>query len=220
MKQDNFYYMFVGLLALLLLAPVIAHIFPAASGLIIQIALMTVMVIGVWSLQADNKLFITGIILAATGVILSLANYFQDSKILSLITLSVLLVFCILSAIEAMKQILFSGKIDANKLVGSICIYLLLGIIWSLFYIFIAYFSSDAFTGLAITTESNTPWELELIYYSFVTLTTLGYGDINPVSGYARSLAYLEAVCGQFYIAILVASLVSSLISDKQQENK
>jgi hypothetical protein len=118
-----------------------------------------------------------------------------------------------------MKQILFRGRIDANKLVGSICIYLLLGIIWSLFYIFIAYFSSDAFTGLAIATENNTPWELELIYYSFVTLTTLGYGDINPVSGYARSLAYLEAVCGQLYIAILVASLVSSLISDKQKEN-
>jgi len=220
MKQDNFYYMLAGLLVLLLLAPAIAHMFPAGSGLIIQIALMTVMVIGVWSLQADSRFFIIGIILASIGTILSVVNYFQDSRIISLITLSVLLVFCVLSAIEAMKQILFSGRIDANKLVGSICIYLLLGIIWSLFYIFIAYFTADAFTGLTLGTDNNTPWELELIYYSFVTLTTLGYGDINPVSAYARSLAYLEAICGQFYIAILVASLVSSLISDKQQEMK
>ena len=49
-----------------------------------------------------------------------------------------------------------------------------------------------------------------------MTLTTLGYGDITPVSATARSLAYLQAIAGQFYIAVLVAGLVSAYISDKQ----
>ncbi len=56
----------------------------------------------------------------------------------------------------------------------------------------------------------------EFIYYSFVTITTLGYGDIYPLIPFARSLAYLEAVCGQLYIALLVASLVGGYMSSKQ----
>ena len=59
----------------------------------------------------------------------------------------------------------------------------------------------------------------EYIYFSFVTLSTLGYGDISPASEIARSLVYLEAICGQFYIAILVASLVGAHMSE-QAENK
>ena len=70
MKQNNFYYMFVGLLAFLLLAPIITHLFPHGSGIIIQIAFMSIMVIGVGSLQADSRFFIAGIVLALMGVIL------------------------------------------------------------------------------------------------------------------------------------------------------
>ena len=56
-------------------------------------------------------------------------------------------------------------------------------------------------------------WDSEWLYFSFVTMTTLGYGDIAPVSAIARVLAYMQAVFGQFYIAILVAGLVGAYIS-------
>ena len=56
-------------------------------------------------------------------------------------------------------------------------------------------------------------WDSEWLYFSFVTMTSLGYGDISPVSAIARALAYLEAVSGQFYIAILVAGLVGAHMS-------
>ena len=55
----------------------------------------------------------------------------------------------------------------------------------------------------------------ELAYYSFVTLTTLGYGDITPATPYARALSNLEAIFGQFYIAILVAALVGIYIANR-----
>jgi hypothetical protein len=59
------------------------------------------------------------------------------------------------------------------------------------------------------------PWDSDWLYFSFVTMTTLGYGDLLPLSGAARLLAYLQAVFGQFYIAILVAGLVSAYISSR-----
>ena len=60
--------------------------------------------------------------------------------------------------------------------------------------------------------RSDSSW----LYFSFVTLTTLGYGDITPVSATARSLSFMQAVAGQFYVAVLVAGLVSAYISDRR----
>ncbi len=57
----------------------------------------------------------------------------------------------------------------------------------------------------------------ELMYYSFVTITTLGYGDLTPLKPMVRTLAYLEAILGQFYVAILVAWLVGMYLSSKNQ---
>ncbi len=217
MKQGNFVYMLIGLLVFLLLAPAITQYFPTGSTIIIQLAFMSVMVIGVWSFEGDTKWFIAGISLAILGVILSITNFFFESRVIFLTSLANILAFCVLSAVDAMKQILFSGRITTNKLIGSVCIYLLLGLIWGLIYIFIAEVSPDAFKGLTLSSDLSSTWEY--IYYSFVTLTTLGYGDISPVNAYARVLAYLEAIAGQLYIAILVASLVGAHIVD-QQNNK
>ena len=111
----------------------------------------------------------------------------------------------------AARQVLFTGSIDDNKIVGAICIYLLLGLIWTMMYLLIAEAVPDAFIGL-----QQAPWYdnfSELSYYSFVTLTTLGYGDITPNLPIPRFLAYMEAVVGVLYIAILVASLVGVRMS-------
>jgi len=63
-------------------------------------------------------------------------------------------------------------------------------------------------------------WDSEWLYFSFVTMTTLGYGDILPVSAAARGLAYMQAIVGQFYIAILVAGLVSAYVSNRGEPDR
>lgn len=111
----------------------------------------------------------------------------------------------------AAKQVLFSGPIDGNKIVGAICIYLLMGLIWALLYLFIAQTIPDAFNGL-----EQLVWYDNFAdghYFSFVTLTTLGYGDISPIVPIARFLVYMEAIVGVFYLTILVASLIGIRIS-------
>jgi len=218
MKQDNFIYLFIGILIFLLIAPAIRQWFPANSPAILQVAFMVMMIMGVWSLQADKKLFLLGSLLAFSGVSLAAFNIFIDSAVVRLSSLTILLLFCILSAGVAMRQILFVQKIDANKLFGSVCIYFLIGIIWALLYGFVDYANHDSFIGIVEETDHGRQWEF--IYYSFVTLTTLGYGDISPVSPLARSLAYLEAIFGQIYIAILVASLVGAYLSGRKSSDK
>jgi voltage-gated potassium channel len=213
MKQGNFIYMLVGLLILLVIAPTFAEYLPEASSLGVSLTFISILFIGVWSLYGHNLWFYTGFILAIFCVALSILNFFLESENIRLLSLFVVLLFCILSVVIAMKQILFSGQISANKLVGSVCIYLLIGVIWAIMYILIDLLTVDAFRGLSIQAENQSTWEY--IYFSFVTLTTLGYGDISPVNEVARTLTYIEAICGQFYIAILVASLVGAHMSDR-----
>ncbi len=200
--------MLIGLLSLLLLTPIMARYLPDGAGRGIQIAFMLIMFIGVWSLQSDKRLFSIGITLTAFDIIISAINFFLQSAQLQLLSLVLVLLFCILSAVIAMRQILFKGKVSTNKLVGSICIYLLIGIIWAFFYFFIDLLNMGAFEGLEAHKGHGAIWEY--IYFSFVTLTTLGYGDISPVNEVARTMVFLEAICGQFYLAILVASLVGA----------
>jgi len=117
----------------------------------------------------------------------------------------------------AARQVLFTGPIDGNKIVGAICIYLLMGLVWTLSYLFIAQAMPGAFNGL----EQVIWYEnfADVAYYSFVTLTTLGYGDISPVIPIARFLVYMEAIVGVFYMAILVASLIGIRTSKLHSEN-
>jgi voltage-gated potassium channel len=94
------------------------------------------------------------------------------------------------------------------------CIYLLLGLSWALLYAFLNRIAPGSFSGMQHTALELQVWEF--VYTSFVTLTTLGYGDISPMTPIARSLAYMEAIVGQFYLAVLVASLVGTYIADRQ----
>lgn len=218
MQQGNFIYMLIGLLLLVLIGPAISHLFPELSGIITSLAFLSVMVVGVWSLNIDRKWYLVAISLMIIGLMSSFINIFITSKAVYMFGLFVTFLFCILSMVIAMRHILFSGSITVNKIVGSVCIYMLLGIAWAILYIFMDVIDPGAFKGMTLDLDNRNVWNY--IYYSFVTLTTLGYGDINPVNQYARALAYIEAICGQVYIAVLVASLVGAHLADRQIEKK
>ena len=129
--------------------------------------------------------------------------------------LVILLGYLTLTIWLAMKQVLFTGPIDSNKVVGAVCVFLLAGLAWTTLYMILVLFNPEAFYGLDLG-----PWYdifPDLVYFSFVSLTTLGYGDIGPTAPIARFLVFMEAIVGQFYIAILVASLVGILVSSDQK---
>lgn len=103
---------------------------------------------------------------------------------------------------------IFDGRrITGDDILGSICAYLLLAIFWASVYGLVQVFVPDAFAVGGEVVEQLT--EHRLVYFSFVTLSTLGYGDVTPAAPIVQDLAVLTAVSGVFYLATLVAVLVS-----------
>jgi Ion channel len=120
-----------------------------------------------------------------------------------------------LSAVVA-RAVFGPGKVTFHRIVGGILLYLTIGLTFVALFGLVAIVIPDAFKGLE-PLKGNFAIAGNLIYFSFVTLTTIGYGDIVPVHPYARGLANLEAVIGQLYPATLLARLVSlEIVGDKR----
>ena len=215
--KNNFLYLIVSLV-ILLLAGALVDQFPTDLGPhILQAVTVITLASGVVGLRASRLLVRTGFGFTASVLLIVVLGILLDVAGLSYLHLFVLVLYYVWATWLAAKQVLFTGSIGTNEIVGAISIYLLIGLIWGLLYLFMAQASPGAFNGLeqAVWYENFA----DAAYYSFVTLTTLGYGDISPVSPVARFLVYMEAIVGVFYMAILVASLIgvriSTLRSDK-----
>jgi Ion channel len=124
-------------------------------------------------------------------------------------------VFLAFAAVVILRHVLAATRVSNDTISGAICCYLLLGVFFAFLYaaVALAYPGSFIIDGKTITANLTSFFYQHeigrLIYFSFVTLATVGYGDITPLSPPARSLAMLESVAGQFYVAILIARLVS-----------
>lgn len=217
-KEDNFSYLLFSLFFLLLSSALvdqfIAHSLLGQS-LVMAFTVIS-MTIGVWSLRSSRYNFNKGIGLIATAIAISTLVLVLDKAELSFIHLFIMLYFFIITLKVAAQQVLFSNQITTNNIIGSICIFLLLGLIWVILYLLLAEFVPTAFSGLASQVwQKNLP---DFIYFSFVTLTTLGFGDLLPVSPMARFLVYIEAIVGVFYMAIVVSSLVSAGMANIQKK--
>lgn len=115
-------------------------------------------------------------------------------------------------ALVILAKVVRSGTITSQRIQGAIAVYLLLGLVWASAYKWTELINPGAFTGTGVSGLQGTSW----IYYSFVTLTTMGYGDITPVHPVARSLAAAEALTGQLYIAIIISRLVALEIASRR----
>jgi hypothetical protein len=210
-RSIRFGYLFLGLMAALA-AEGLATTWAPESEWIVQAALTLFLVVGVWSLHERRSAFHTGLALAALGVATSLGHALTTSPVLQALNLAVIGGFCVVTVSIATRQVLTtSGPVDQDRLMGSLCIYLLLGILWAVYYALIEMLDSGAF-HYAVPVGATLP-SSHFLYYSFVTLTTLGYGDVVPISPLVRTASYLEAVIGQVYLTVLVASLVGRHVS-------
>ena len=121
---------------------------------------------------------------------------------LAMITLGFVIVNLVRSTLEA-------RQVDARVLSAGIAAYLIIGLLWSLAYLLVGRLTPEAFAFPASDGTHHAITRFDAFYFSFVTLSTVGYGDISPVSKVARMLAVTEAMTGMLYVAVLIARLVS-----------
>lgn len=188
---------------------------PSVAGqALIEVWFAFVLLAGVWTVWRYRR---QAILLTVVIVIVELVRWLHRQmpaaglapwEALSGAVAFGILVFLVLN------RVFRAGPITVQRIEGAVAVYLLFGLMWAEVYQFLDLLNPGAFQFPSGAAGASDRLSL-LLYFSFVTLTTLGYGDIVPVHPAARSLAMLEALTGQLYPAILIARLVSMEIASK-----
>ncbi len=214
-KDDNFYFLLAALLGLLFISAFMQQLFAGGQKTILALIIIClgVSIAGVHREKVFYRNWYGFLLFLAA---ISGTFTFLETVDLSLVTLFTLLFFLLSHTYTALKQVMITDYVSGNQIVGSICVYLLLGLSWSFIYLIQLELFPTAFNGIEYK-----PWLdnlFEAVYFSFITLTTVGYGDISPALPIPRFFVFIESILGGFYLAIMVASLVSSRLS--QSDNK
>jgi len=211
-QQDNFIYLTFALILLLLGTALAQQFFEASTQRLMQSTTVITLLVAVWGVESKQFILRKTLIFPLAIFAVALFSSWLDNAGFDQFYLLLLLSFFVSTAFKTAKQVLFTGVIDGNKILGAICLYLLLGLIWAVLFTLLQLELSGSFQAM----QHHNQWYVlfpDFVYFSFVTMTTLGFGDIAPTLPIARFLVYLEAIVGQFYLAILVASLVGSRMS-------
>ena len=150
------------------------------------------------------------IVLAVIGLTLTWMAHIRQEWSLIILSVVIGMLFLLLLLAFLIVQVLRAGTVTAHRLRGAVVVYLLIGGMWSFFYFLVALTIPDAFNwpkGLA--TDDWQAVQQVLTYFSFTTLTTVGYGDVTPAIPLTRTLAIFEALAGQLYLVITLTRLVS-----------
>jgi hypothetical protein len=144
----------------------------------------------------------------------------QPKNTVVMIGHGLVIVFYSWAAVLIVASLFRRQAVSPDSVFGAICGYLLLGMAWGVLYSMLDTIRPGSFevgSRLAEQVQADHSRIHLFTYYSFITLTTVGYGDVTPLSTPARTCAWLEALTGQFYLAVLVAGLVGALLAKKSE---
>jgi hypothetical protein len=182
---------------------------PFPQARIVEYVLLAVSVgIAIAELRAPGQRRVVPISVAAGVIFVSAVDHSQRLKDWPLAASGIVAVFAAIVVWLVYGSAMRSHRPVGDRIVGAICVYLLIGLAYGSVYETLAAVIPGSFRFPA-----DTAWiassALRYRYFSFVTLATVGYGDVTPATPLAGTLAFLEAIVGQFYIGITVARLVS-----------
>jgi hypothetical protein len=206
------------LIALVVVFIGIPFIEPFDNAKHIDALLMTlVLVSGVLAVGGHRRTLILGVILvlpALTGKWIN--HYWPEQASVEFFYLAGL-VFLVFLIWEFLHFILRAPRVNSEVICAGLSIYLLLGLLWMFAYLLVARAAPDAFAFTAGPAADQSLHGANAFYFSFITLSTVGYGDIIPVSNVARMLAAMEAIIGTLYVAVLISRLVAMYSSERLQ---
>jgi hypothetical protein len=212
-RPGQFTFLLIAILAFLLLPSFFINY--ESTGVLASTFLSLLLISALYVFPRHGEFRIACIVAVPTLVGRWLVLAFSGSVILIAAVLLCWLCFLVLTDLAILRQVLGATRVTNDTISGAICGYLMMGLIFAFVYALVglAYPGSFQLQGKVLLPEVHRLFYQRemgsLIYYSFVTIATVGYGDIAPLSAPARIIAPLEAIAGQFYIAILIARLVS-----------
>ena len=220
----------IAIIALLGVRPLIGE--SSVAHAVFSVVVVLVLVIALYTIQVDELLGdrerslhhrkhrgALGWMLAIAAIAFRLGDIVYPSHQLVTASSIVLLFFFLFVAVTELRGVLKHKIVTRETISMSISIYLLLGLTWGFLFIVLFDFQPQAFSFGGAPAPSEQQVTPVLIYFSLTTLATVGYGDITPLTLQARYAAVSEGIAGQFYLAILVARLVSMQMSQSASSN-
>jgi hypothetical protein len=188
------------------------------GDVIVSILLSLVLLSAVLAVADRKRVFFIAVGLAIPAIAGRWINHFRPDLVPSPVFLTAGLVLIAFVVANLLHFVLRAPSVNVEVLCASISAYLMLGLLWT-----VAYWLVDQLTPGAFAFNGNAERQsirgFNAFYFSFVTLSTVGYGDITPVSKVARMLAAMEAITGLLYVAVLIARLVALYSAPKSHDS-
>jgi hypothetical protein len=209
---------FLGALVLLFVAEPFIELIP--NGRVIELGLITLVLLSaVLAVSRVRRTLVTAIVLVLPALVGRWAHDVWSARLFPAAGLVPSLVFIAYVIMHLLRYILRAPRVNSEVLYAGIATYLMLGLFWANFYSLASCIVPNAFTFTTGTTTGQSVTGFTALYFSFVTLSTVGYGDIIPAAPAVKSLAVAEATVGMIYMTVLIARLVA-LYSTENPENK
>ena len=202
--KSRFIYIIFAIMLVLLVNPFIRPL-GLIGHLISTLLLAMIPLASAFALTEDRKKAIIVLLIAAPFVILDGLNVFFTNRPLMVVAFSFGTILYFYIVVLLVKNLLSIRVITADLIYCAISIYLLIGIMWAGIYTVLEGISPGSFSGTSGT--------VDLLYFSFVTLTTVGFGDVAPLSILGKRLAVFEAAMGSIYMAVIIAMIVGRYMS-------
>ena len=212
---NRFLFVLVAILSFLIIRPLLDNFFRVSF--LLDIFLLVIFISAIYAVSQKRHYFLIGTLLVLPGLLDTWTKHLIMSPALSLIGTCSGILFFAFMLITIVSFVFKQNTVTLNVINASIVVYLLMAMMWAMLFILVDKVQPGSFSMIENPVEGRTSY---LFYYSFVTITTLGYGDITPTTEIARSLALLEAVIGQIYLVVLVARLVGIHIAQSMAERK
>jgi voltage-gated potassium channel len=215
-EQNKFLFLLVTLVLLLIIYPVLEDGFVGDWSL--KILTTILLVIAVYAVSDTRRKFIAALVLSFVPLIAGWLYVLHPDPVLSLVANASTMVFFTVVTVTILHSVLVSGSYSLDTVFGGICIYLLIGFTYGTGFYLLHALSPGAFYPDPVPGSDQLLSFSEFLFYSFSTLTTLGYGNVIPLTSQARTMVLFEAVSGVIYVAVLIAWLVGSVTTQLRKK--
>jgi len=217
---------FLGLLIWFIIFFLIGPLFPGfIETMVIQISFSAMLLMAVLTMTSSKVTMSVGAIIALVSIVANASVLYENTFWTEFWALITSIIFLAFTIVHLFRSVFLVKVVERDLIFGSLCTYILLAILWALIYQMIALISPGSFENVLGTYPHNKAIEKTMalkfhsyLYFSFVTQTTLGYGDVTPVTPIAKNFTAVQAIMGVFYLATIVGGLVSLLIKDRHRQ--
>lgn len=208
----------IAIIALMILQPTVNTV---AGKYLLEAMFIVVLIAGLRAIEIKKSILHFEVVLLLISLLLNLAGIILVNDELFFLGIAGRAIFLLLVALTILLDLFRGRKVDGDTLAGAVCVYFLIALIWGYCFLLLEFIVPGSFSF----TQGESRMQLwmsqeffSFFYFSLVTMTTVGYGDMSPVTTEARTFAAMEAIIGQLYLTILVARLVGMHLVYQQEK--